>query len=98
MVASEWLTVILKLLNRKTLSTEEFRDNLRLHFGLHPKGLIQTCDGCGGKLTVDHALQCKMGGLVTTHHIVVAYEWGPLCASALTLLYVDHKTLINDGG
>ena len=72
MVAGAWLTVVPDLMNWTTLSTEDFRDNLRIRFGLQPQGLRQTCDGYGGKLTVDHALKFKKGGLVTIHHNDVA--------------------------
>jgi hypothetical protein len=33
------------------------------------------CDGCGAKMTVEHALSCKMGGLVHIRHDDVADEW-----------------------
>ena len=56
-VSGVLITVISNLLNRTTLSTDEFRDNLRLIFRLKPQGLRQTCNRCRGKLTVDHALQ-----------------------------------------
>ena len=46
-VASVWLTVVSDLLNGTTLSIEDFRDNLRIHFVLQPQGLIHTRNKCG---------------------------------------------------
>ena len=38
------LTVIPDLLNGTTLSTEKFKDNLQILFGLQPQGLRPTCN------------------------------------------------------
>ena len=97
-VVGAWLTVVPYLLNGDTLSAEDFRDNLRIRFGLMPLDLRKTCDGCGEKLTVDHALQCNRGGLVTVFHNALAAEWGTLCTSDLTPSAVAYKPLINYGG
>ena len=56
-VTAVWLTMVPNLLNSTTLSMEEFMDNLRLHFGLQPHGLRQTCIRCGVNINVDRALQ-----------------------------------------
>ena len=95
--AGTWLMVVPDLLNGATLSAEEFRDNLIIRFGLLLLELRQTCDRCGYKLTVDHDLQCKRGGLVIVRHNDVAAEWGTLCAAALATSAVAHKPLINYG-
>jgi hypothetical protein len=59
-----WLTCIPNALNGTRLTKEEFRDNLRLRYGFDPLDLRSKCDGCDCKLTVEHALSCKKGGLV----------------------------------
>ena len=64
-VTGAWLTVVPDLLNRTTLTAEEFRDNLRIRFGMLPLDLQQTCSGRGEKLALDHVLQCNSGILVT---------------------------------
>ena len=71
------------LINRANLSEEDFRYKLRIRFGLMPLDLRQTYNGCGDKLMVEHALQCKRGGIVTFHHNNVADEWGTLYVAAL---------------
>ena len=47
---------------------------------------------------VEHALQCKRGGIVTFHHNNVADEWGTLYVAALIPWAISHKPLINYGG
>ena len=63
-----WLTVVPNRLNDTILSAEEWRDNVRLRYNFKPMEMPDLCDGCGAKLTVEHALQCKVGGLVHMRH------------------------------
>ncbi len=62
--AGLWLLVIPDRLNGNSLSAEKFRDNLRLRYNLLPLNMPQLCDGCGAPMTIEHALCCKVGGLV----------------------------------
>ncbi|KAL7463315.1 hypothetical protein ACHAXS_003701 [Conticribra weissflogii] len=82
-VGGSWLTVIPKAINGTILSAEEFRDNLRLRYGLTPEFLPKTCDGCNKTFTITHALNCRKGGLVSLRHSEIANEWAHLCAIAL---------------
>jgi hypothetical protein len=84
-------------LNGTELSEEEFRDNLRLRFGLTPLSLPARCDGCDAAFTVGHALTCKKGGLVLLRHNDVAAEWHQLCAAALTPSAVSDEPFIFSG-
>ena len=43
-----------------------------------PQDIPTTCDSCGKKLSIDHALSCSKGGLVLAQHDVAAKEWGAL--------------------
>ena len=78
-----WLTALPHNLNGTVLSAEEFRDNLRLRCGLEPQHLPARCDGCSDRFTVEHALQCRKGGLILQRHDDLAGEWHQLCAEAL---------------
>jgi len=52
------------------LSSTEFRDALMLRYARVPSNLPTSCDGRGEskKFDVNHALDCKKGGLVTARH------------------------------
>ena len=45
-----------------------YRDNLCLIYGLMPQDIPATCDGCGKKFSIEHALSCPKGGLVLAFH------------------------------
>ena len=47
-----------------SLSKDEFRDGLRMRYGIGLEDLPQKCDGSGGEFTVLYALQYKKGGVV----------------------------------
>jgi hypothetical protein len=79
------------------LSRDEFRDNLRMRFGLTPKNLPQRCDGCGAKFSVEHAMQCKNGGLVSVRHDGGRDEWADLLCDALTPGAVSTEPSIKSG-
>ncbi len=92
--AGLWLLVIPDRLNGNSLSAEEFRDNLRLRYNLLLLDMPQLCDGCGVLMTVEHALCCKVGGLVHIRHDDVADEWHHLCGCALSFGRVKCKPQI----
>jgi hypothetical protein len=66
--AGIWLTCIPSRLHGTEVSKEEFVDNLQLHYNLEPLAMSCMCDGCGQKMSVEHALSCKVGGLVHIRH------------------------------
>ena len=50
------------------LSTTEFRDALARQYNRPLLKLPANCDGCGAATSLEHALDCKKGGLVTQRH------------------------------
>ena len=94
-MAGAFLSVIPHRHCGNILSKEEFRDNLRLRENLLPLNMPHTCDGCGERLTVEHALQCKKGGLVSIRHEDVAGEWRNLCGLAFTPSAVQREPCIH---
>eukprot|EP00957_Ditylum_brightwellii_P050041 3793394-Ditylum_brightwellii.AAC.1 len=79
-----WLTVIPNSMNDTALLEEEFCDNIRLRYGMHPLHLPLRCNGCYAKFSVEHGLMCKKGGLVLLRHSNLNKEWGALGAKALS--------------
>ena len=63
-----WLSAPPSRLNGTMVTREEWRDNVRVRYNFVPEDMPQRCDGCGKPLTVEHALQCKVGGLVHIRH------------------------------
>ena len=95
--AGTWLTCHPHMLNGNTLSSQEFRDNLRLRYNLLPLDMPQSCDGCGARLTVDHALKCKTGGLVHIRHEDGAVEFRELLRLAWSPSHVEREPSISNG-
>lgn len=96
--AGIWLSVVPNRLNGTELTADEFRDNIRLRYNLQPLDMPEKCDGCGETMTVEHALQCKVGGLVhIMRHDDVAKEWMYLAGQALQPSRVSHEPEINSG-
>ena len=82
--AGAWLSVFPNRLNGTGLSADKWRDNVRLRYNHSPLDMPAACDGCGARMTVEHALSCKVGGLVHIRHDDVADEWWHLCGIALS--------------
>ena len=83
--------------NGTGLSAQEFRDALLLRYGTTPPDLPHRCDGCGACFSVEHALQCKKGGLVTARHNELRDELGSLAAMAFTPKAVCNEPMIHTG-
>ena len=90
-----WLTTVPNLWDDTALSMEEFRDGLRIRLGLRPQHLPEKCDGCGAPFTLEHALNCKVGGLVTLRHNFLRDMWGDLCGTCTRPSAVSSEPLIN---
>ena len=65
--ASSWLNAMPLADQGLALNKQEFRDSLRLRYGLPLVDLPSHCI-CGDKFTVGHALSCKKGGFVAQRH------------------------------
>jgi hypothetical protein len=89
-----WLSTRPSLLNGSDLSAEEFRDGVRLRFGLPPTSLPPRCDGCGERFTTEHAMSCRKGGLILHRHNDLVATWGQLCGQAHTPSTVSDEPLI----
>lgn len=65
--ASIWLTTLPLKDERFSLTKREFCDAIYLRYGWDLKYAPSKCV-CGSKYTVDHAMCCKIGGLITLRH------------------------------
>ena len=59
-----WICVQPTLTNGLSLSKDEWRDGMRRRYGLGFLDLPKSCDSCGAKFMIEHALACKKGVLV----------------------------------
>ena len=91
---SFFLTRMATRLEGTQMSRDEWFDNIAMRYGWRPRELPQQCDGCGANFSVEHALGCKKGGLVTWRHNDVRDEWAWLCGKALPASSVGTEPLI----
>ena len=59
------------------------------------KVALSTCDGCGKKLSIEHALSCPKIGLVLVWHNDAAKEWGALGARSLVPSAITYVSKFN---
>jgi len=64
---SNWLTSLPMKEHGFDLSSQEFRDAIRIRYGWQLERLPAMC-ACGSSFGVSHALSCKKGGFVTLRH------------------------------
>jgi len=62
------------------LSAQEFRDGFALRYKKPLLSLPSVCDGCGTSFSIEHALDCRFGGLVSRRHNEVCDTFGDLAS------------------
>ena len=77
---SSWLTALPIAHHHFDLSATEFRDVLALRYNRPLLKMPTNCDGCGAATSLEHALDCKKGGLVTQRHNEVRDVIGDLAS------------------
>ena len=65
--ASAWLNALPLKEQNLDLNKEEFRDALRIRYGIPLENLQSKC-ACGEHYSMNHALSCKKGGFITHRH------------------------------
>ena len=65
---SVWLTVMPVAHHHLDLSSVEFQDALALRYHHPLLNMPAFCDGCGSQSSMEHALDCRIGGLVIQQH------------------------------
>ena len=92
-----WLTVMPSFMDDTELSAKAFRDNIRWRLGLKLLRLPTDCDGCRVPFSAEHSFQCKIGGLITLRHNILANDWGDHCGKDLNPSAVSDKPIIHTG-
>eukprot|EP00957_Ditylum_brightwellii_P195659 14907946-Ditylum_brightwellii.AAC.1 len=64
---NNWLMVVPRTANNSALNKEEFRDQVLMRYLITPDGPLTIC-ACGKCFTLNHALQCKIDGLIGGRH------------------------------
>ena len=79
------------------VSSSEFRDARMLRYARVPSNLSTSCDGCSEskKFDVNHALDCKKGGLVTIRHNEIRDELRDLLAHVFSPSRIRCDPMIN---
>ena len=77
-----WLTVLPVARHHFDLSTTKFSDTLALCHHQPSVRMPAHCDGCGATFSLEHALDCKKGGLVTQRHNEVRDALGDIASLA----------------
>ena len=54
----------------------------------------KSCDGCGAEVSIEHALDCRFGGLVSRHHNEICDAIGDL--ASLVLSNVVRESVVCD--
>ena len=75
---SSWLSVLPLARSQFDLSAQEFRDGLALRYKKPLLSVPSVCDGCGTQFSIEHALDCRFGGLVSRRHNEVRDAFGDL--------------------
>ena len=81
---TSWLTTAVSSRDGLVLSKAEFMDNVCLRYGQPFKSIPPKCDGCSADFTVQHALSCMKGGLVTQRHKEIRDRVGDMASFAWT--------------
>ena len=77
---STWLTGLPVSHYHFDLSPSEFRDALAIRYHQPLSKVPADCDGCGAEFTLQHALDCRKGGLIIQWHNEVRDAIGDLAS------------------
>eukprot|EP00957_Ditylum_brightwellii_P010389 785768-Ditylum_brightwellii.AAC.1 len=80
---NNWLTVVPHTANNSVLNKEEFRDQVLVRYFITPQGLPTIC-ACGKCHTLNHALQCKVGGLIGGRYDEARDDLGCVATQAIS--------------
>jgi hypothetical protein len=93
----QWLNMMCSSANGSVLSRREWRDGWAVRYSKEPKDLPCQCEApaCRKPFSLEHALNCKHGGLVIRRHNEIRDELGQLCK--LGYAHVGKEPVIKMG-
>ena len=95
--AGHWLSAIPNHFNGHLISSQQFFDNIRLRYSKRPVNLPDNCPGSLAHNSIQHALNCKTGGLIEMRHDEVADEWHALGQRVFGNSKISHEPeIFND--
>ena len=81
---SSLLSVLPLASSQFDLSAQEFRDGLALHYKKPMLSLPSVFNGCGAPFSIEHALYCRFGSLVTRRYNEIRDAFGNLASLVWT--------------
>ncbi|CEL99221.1 unnamed protein product [Vitrella brassicaformis CCMP3155] len=63
-----WVTCRPDAEDHTDMTPDKFRDNMAIRYAYERPKMPTHCDGCGATYSLDHALNCGVGGLVIRRH------------------------------
>eukprot|EP00957_Ditylum_brightwellii_P069695 5292808-Ditylum_brightwellii.AAC.1 len=94
---NHWLNVVPCTANNSILGRNEFWDMVLLRYQITPKDLPTACNDCGKKYILQHALQCKKGGLIGGNHDDYHNDLRLVASQAYSPSSVHNNPLITKG-
>ena len=77
---SAWLSALPLVKNHFDLAAQELRDALALRYKKSLSQMPKSCDGCCAEFSIEHALDCRFGGLVSRRHNEIRDAIGDLAS------------------
>ena len=90
-----WLSVLPLARSQFDLLAQQFRDGIALRYKKPLLSLPSVCDGCGGQFSIEHALDCRFGGLDGHRHNEVWDAFGDF--ASLVWSPVTKEPVVCDG-
>ena len=93
-ISLAWLSALSLVKNHFDLPAQEFRDALSLQYKKTLSQMPKSCDGCVAEFSIEHALDCRFGGLVSCSHNEIRDAIGDL--ASLVWGNVVHESVVCD--
>ena len=90
-----WLSATPNTLAGTELGKDEWRDSACCRYNMRPESIPKYCDGCGKEASIDHILNCRVGGLIICRHNELKDELIDIGIKAFGLNSIRDEPLTN---